>query len=32
MVHTISTPEELQGEFDNDNNKGKLIVVDFFAT
>jgi hypothetical protein len=32
MVHTITTIEELQAELQNEKNKGKLIVLDFFAT
>ncbi|CAF1081669.1 unnamed protein product [Adineta ricciae] len=32
MVHAITTIEELQAEFTSDKNKGKLIVLDFFAT
>lgn len=32
MVHTITTLEELQAEFTSDKGKGKLVVLDFFAT
>jgi len=32
MVRTIGSTEELQGELQNEKNKGKLIVLDFFAT
>jgi hypothetical protein len=32
MVHTITTPEELEAELNNEKYKGKLIVLDFFAT
>jgi len=31
MVQSISSLEELQAVLNNDNNKGKLIVLDFFA-
>lgn len=32
MVHLITTTEELKAEIDGEKNKGKLIVIDFFAT
>jgi len=32
MVVAISSLEELQAQFGDDKNKGKLIVLDFFAT
>ena len=32
MVHTITTIDELQAELRSEKNKGKLIVLDFFAT
>ncbi|CAF0903689.1 unnamed protein product [Adineta steineri] len=32
MVHSITTMEELEAEFEKGKNKGKLIVLDFFAT
>jgi hypothetical protein len=32
MVHTITTLEELHAELNSEKNKGKLVVLDFFAT
>ena len=32
MVHAITSLEELQTEVNSEKNKGKLIVLDFFAT
>ncbi|CAF3325407.1 unnamed protein product [Rotaria socialis] len=32
MVKTITSLEELKSELKHENNKGKLIVIDFFAT
>ncbi|CAF4591973.1 unnamed protein product, partial [Rotaria sp. Silwood2] len=32
MVHAITSLEELQAVIKNEKNKGKLIVLDFFAT
>ncbi|CAF1556092.1 unnamed protein product [Rotaria magnacalcarata] len=32
MVKTIATLEELKSELKDEKNKGKLIVIDFFAT
>ena len=32
MVHEVASVDELQAELQNEKNKGKLIVLDFFAT
>jgi len=32
MVQTVSTLDELKAQLQNENNKGKLVLVDFFAT
>ncbi|CAF2324616.1 unnamed protein product [Rotaria sp. Silwood2] len=32
MVHEIKSIEELRSELGDEKNKGKLIIIDFFAT
>jgi len=32
MVHEVESLEDLKAQLDNNKNKDKLIVVDFFAT
>ncbi len=32
MVQKFSTIDELKAQIENENNKGKLVLVDFYAT